>query len=301
MSGFSSVTPNGYQAVSNYPAMGGFGGYGGYGMGGMGTGFGMDALLILLLLGGQNGGGMWGNRGGNCGGPATTAVATDIVMQPAFQSLQNQITNLQENISSDLITGKIGDLSHQLCASGQNINNTNNANTRELAGSIANLQTAQAAGNFTTLQSINGLQSALTQAATQNLIQGINMNQTTNGLITNGFNHSDLQTLTGFTGVQKTLCDISREMERCCCDMKSTVRDSIDVNNGNTQKILDAMNNRAYADLLEKYNAVQAQNSNLIQTNILKDNNAAQTATILQHLAPFCYQTGNSHGNSSRV
>jgi hypothetical protein len=298
MSGMSSITPAGVQNVSG-GGYGGFGGFGGYGMG-MGTGFGMEALLILLLLGGQNGG-MWGGRG-NCGGPATTAVATDIVMQPAFQSLQNQITNLQENISSDAITGKIGDLSNQLCASGQNINNTNNANTRELAGSIANLQTAQASGNFTTLQSINGLQSALTQAATQNLIQGINMNQVTNGLISNGFNHSDLQTLTGFNGVQKSLCEISRDMERCCCEMKSTVRDSIDVNNGNTQKILDAMNNRAYADLLEKYNAVQAQNSNLIQTNILKDNNAAQTATILQHLSPFCYNNGNNgNGNSVRA
>ena len=93
MSGMSSITPAGVQNVSGGGY--GFGGFGGYGMGGMGTGFGMDALLILLLLGGQNGGGMWGNRGGNCGGPATTAVATDIVMQPAFQSLQNQITNLQ--------------------------------------------------------------------------------------------------------------------------------------------------------------------------------------------------------------
>jgi hypothetical protein len=60
------------------------------------------------------------------------------------------------------------------------------------------------------------------------------------------------------------------------------------------------MGNRAYADLLEKYNASQAANSNLIQTNILKDNNAIQTSTILQHLAPFCYQNNNGNNNTTK-
>ena len=284
MSGFSSVTPNGYQAVSNFPGMG---------FGSVGTGFGLDALLILLLLGGQNG--MWGR--GN--GPAANAVATDVVMQPAFQSLQQQIASLQENVSSDSITGKIGDLSTQLCASGQNINNTNNANTRELANSIANLSTATATGNFTTLQSLNGLQSALTQAATQNLIQGINQTQITNSLITNGFNGQTLASMTGFNMVEKSIDTVSREMAKCCCETQQAIRESICAGKDNTQRILDQMAHDRHADLLQQLQDAKNQISDLNQTNALIANNASQTNIILQHLAPFCGRSnGNGNGNS---
>lgn len=277
MSGFSSVTPNGYQAVSNYPGMG---------FGGIGTGFGIDALLILLLLGGQNG--MWGRSG--CG-PASNAVATDVVLQPAFQSLQQQIASLQENVSSDVITGKISDLSTQLCTSGQNINNVNNANTRELANSIANLSTATATGNFTTLQSLNSLQSALTQQNTQNLIQGINQNQVTNGLITNGFNQNYLATLTGFNGIEKSIDAVSREMAKCCCDTQQAIRESICAGKDNTQRILDQMAHDRQADLIQQLQDAKNQISDLNQTNALIANNATQTNIILQHLMK---EKGNS-------
>jgi len=296
MSGFTAAPPSngGYQSVMTP-------GFGGYGMG-MGTGMGIESLLILLLLGGNNGnrGGLFGNNGNGCS-PAATTVATDVVLAPAFQNLQSQISNLQQNISSDAVAGKISDLSGQICASGQNINNTNNANTRELSNGIGDLNTNIANANLTTLQSIRALQSDLTAQGTQQLIQNINQSQNTNGLITTGFNNQVLTSLTGFSQIEKSIDGVSREMAECCCAIKSTVRDSIDVNNNNTQKILDSMANGRYSDLLEKYNAVQAVNSNLIQTNILKDNNAAQTATILHHLAPFLCGTQNGNGNSSIV
>lgn len=294
MSGLSSITPAGVQNVSSYPGMG-MGGFGGFGGFAGGTGFGMDALLILLLMGGQNG--MWGgNRG--MGGPATAAIASDIVLQPAFQSLQNQITNLQQNISSDTVTGKISDLSAQLCASGRDLANANANNTREVAQLLGTIGTAQAAGNFTTLQSLNEAVRDFTAQNTQNLIQSINQAQNTNGLITNGFNQNYLSTLTGFNGMKDALCTISREMAECCCETKQAIERSICAGKDNTQAILNQMSHDKYAELLEKYNAVQAANSNLIQTNILKDNNAAQTATILQHLVPFFGANNNGNGNS---
>jgi hypothetical protein len=266
--GYTGLTPNGFQSVS------GMGGYG------MGTGFGLDALLILLLLGGGNGNLGWGRNGG----PAANAVATDVVMQPAFQSLQQQIASLQENISGDAITGKISDLSAQLCASGQNINNTNNANTRELANSIANLSTATATGNFTTLQSLNGLQSALTQSATQNLIQSINQAQVTNGLITNGFNNQVLASMTGFNQMEKSIDAVTGKIAECCCETQKLIQASICAGKDNTQRILDQMSHDRQADLIQQLQDAKNQISDLNQTNALIANNATQTSIILQHM-----------------
>jgi len=285
--GYTGLTPNGFQSVSG---MGGFGG---------GTGFGMDALLILLLLGGGQGG--LGGFGGRNGGPATAAVTTDVVLQPAFQALQGQITNLQENLSADAITGKISDLSTQLCASGQNLNATNNANTRELAGGISNLATATATGNFTTLQSLNGLQAALTQTATQNLIQGLNQSQITNGLVANGFNNQTLATLTGFNATEKSIDVLAREMAKCCCETQQAIERSICAGKDNTQTILSQLSHDRMADLTQQLQDAKNQISDLNQTNALIANNAIQTSTILQHLAPFCYgssNNGNGNGNS---
>jgi len=259
----------------------------------------MDALLILLLLGGGQGG--LGGFGGRNGGPAANAVTTDVVLQPAFQALQGQITNLQENLSADAITGKISDLSTQLCASGQNLNATNNANTRELAGGISNLATATATGNFTTLQSLNGLQAALTQTATQNLIQGLNQSQITNGLVANGFNNQTLATLTGFNATEKSIDVLAREMAKCCCETQQAIERSICAGKDNTQTILSQLSHDRMADLTQQLQDAKNQISDLNQTNALIANNAIQTSTILQHLAPFCYgssNNGNGNGNS---
>lgn len=268
--GYTGLTPNGFQSVS------GMGGYG------MGTGFGMDALLILLLLGGGQGG--FGGWGGRNGGPAANAVTTDVVLQPAFQSLQQQISNLQENISGDAITGKIADLSAQLCASGQNITNANNANTREIASSIANLSTATATGDFTTLQSLNGLQSSLTQSATQGLIQSINQSQITNGLISNGFNNQVLASMTGFNQVEKSMDAVAGKISECCCETQKLIQASICAGKDNTQRILDQMSHDRQADLIQQLQDAKNQISDLNQTNALIANNATQTSVILQHL-----------------
>ena len=96
---------------------------------------------------------------------------------------------------------------------------------------------------------------------------------------------------------------LSREMAVCCCEIQKALERSIGASKDNTQAILNQMSHDKHADLLEKFNASQAVVSNLMQTNVLKDNNAAQTATILHHLAPFLCgtQNGNGHGNSSIV
>ena len=276
MSGYSSVTPNGYQAVANYP--------GGMGLGGMGTGFGIDALLILLLLGGGNGGlGGWGNR---AGGPAATAVTTDVIMQPAFQSLQQQISGLASQFSASQLTEAVSNVSDQVQMSGN-----------QVVQNQGQIRTDLQNGNFQTLTSLNGLNRDITAQNTQLLINDNQQTQLVNGNIVNGFNQQNLATLTGFNGVKDAICAMSREMAECCCETQKSIQASIISAKDNTQMILNQMSTDKYAELLEKYNAVQAANSNLIQTNILKDNNAAQTETILRHLVPFF---GASNGNSSR-
>ena len=295
MSGFTAAPPSngGYQSVMTP-------GFGGYGMG-MGTGMGIESLLILLLLGGNNGnrGGLFGNNG-NGGSPAATTVATDVVLAPAFQNLQAQISNLSESISSDKLDSKIVASMHLSGEIARDLAHDTGEGFRSVSESISDLTTNVATGNFTTLQSLNTIQAASTAQNTQNLIQSLNQSQITNGIISQGFNQSYLTQLTGVNQLEKSLDGVSREMAECCCAIKTTIRDSIDVNNNNTQKILDSMANRAYADLLEKYNASQTVVSNLIQTSALKDNNATQTATILHHLAPFLCGTQNSNSHIVR-
>lgn len=286
MSGFSSVTPNGYQAVSNYPGMG---------FGGMGTGFGLDALLILLLLGGN--GGMWGGRG-NWGGPAANAVASDVVLQPAFQSLQNQITNLSGQFNNTQLQESVGNVATQIGMSTQAITQNQDNNTRDTTAGLTAISNTLENTRFTTLTSINDLGRDVLNAGYQANLQNLNsfnilgtaFGTGLNNLNTNilqGFNQNYLATLTGFNGVKDGLCEISKEIAACCCASQKAIQES-------TQAILNQMSNDKYAELLEKYNAVQASNSNLIQTNILKDNNALQTQTILQHLIPFFGSTATA-------
>jgi len=145
------------------------------------------------------------------------------------------------------------------------------------------------------------LQAALTQTATQNLIQGLNQSQITNGLVANGFNNQTLATLTGFNATEKSIDVLAREMAKCCCETQQAIERSICAGKDNTQTILSQLSHDRMADLTQQLQDAKNQISDLNQTNALIANNAIQTSTILQHLAPFCYgssNNGNGNGNS---
>jgi hypothetical protein len=220
----------------------------GIGMGALGGG--VAGLLLGGLLSNNGNGGLFGNGNNNNNGAATTAVTTDIVLNPAFQSLQNQITGL----STTLNTGEIQD------------------SISRLGDGIANIATAQASANFTTLNSINGL--------SRDLVTNIHQQDLTQ---MNSFNTLTTTTLQGFNGLamqnQNSANQIIAQgtanamaMANCCCEIKSTI-----LADGNaTRALINDTNMQALRDQLAAANSKVSNN----------DQSQYLLTTILQHLSP---------------
>jgi hypothetical protein len=270
--GYASASPSGFQSVSGFPM-----GYGG-GMG-FGSGFGLDALLILLLLGGNNGGFL--NRGAAAG-----AVTTDVLLQPAFQSLQHQVGALGEQFNQTQVVEAI----NNGCSG---VTNQVNNGSREVVQGIGAIRTDLANGNFNTLNSINGLGRDITAQNTQSLIQSINQSQGTNGMISNGFNNTNLALLTGFNGIGMQFADTRQQLSNCCCEIKSTIRDSQDTTLQQAQQIKDLINGNRLQDLQSQVTALTNSLSNSGQTNQIIAAMQANTAAMIAHMSNEC-----SHGRN---
>ena len=293
MSGFSSVTPGGYQSVVS-PGMG---------IGGMGTGFGIDALLILLLLGGGNGGlGGWGGRNG---GPAANAVASDVVLQPAFQSLQNQMSTLQSQFSATQLQESVGNVATQVQMGTQAINQNTDNNARDIATGISGIANTLENTRYTTLTGLNDLGRDTLNASYQANLQALNSFNGLSTSVLNGFNGLtsnftnqinglNLSNLTSFQTVNGGINQLSRDMAECCCEIKSTIRDSSDVTRSEGAATRALINDIQMSNLQTQLADAKAQVSNLQQTNTLIANNAAQTSTILSHIFPFFGVSGSA-------
>jgi len=237
----------------------------GAGMGsgaGLGVGGGvLGGLLAGGLAGALLGGGRgWGGWGGN-GSPAASAVATDVVLNPAFQSLQNQINSVENTLNAHNIDQGITSVN-------QNISGT----SRDQLNSIANLATAQATSAFTTLQSINALGRDIQTEQNQNALQQLN-----------SFNNLTTTTLQGFNGaamqVQNSTNQIIAQgtanaaaMAECCCEIKSTI-----LADGNATRAL--INDLNVQNLRDQLSAANNKVSNNEQNQYL-------LSTILTHLHP---------------
>lgn len=225
-------------------------------------GGGIGALLIgALLFGGGLGGLGMGNRGYGVGTPAAAAVATDVVLNPAFQSLQQQIQTLQGQVSNNGIHSEINEVERSIEA----------ANTANLQGIAANaliysngnaaLQTALASGNFTTLSSINGLGRDLTASATQALInnlQNFNSLQNSQQTATN-------QIIAGQNAQNANFAN-------CCCEIKQLIQAD-----GNATRAL--INDLNVQNLRDQLGAANGKVSNNEQNQFLLQ-------SILSHLHP---------------
>lgn len=192
------------------------------------------------------GNGLFGNNnhGYNNNG-WSDAAKTDIALNPAFQSLQNQITNLSTTISTNSLQDSIHDVSD------------------EILSATGTLQTNIATGNFTTLNSINGLGRDVTTQANQNALQQLNsFNQLTTTVL-QGQNNLAMQTQNSTNQIisQGTFnaaanaagfCGISKELATCCCEIKQKITDDgnvtrtliNDLNVSNLRDKLAAANNK---------------------------------------------------------
>lgn len=181
----------------------------GLGVGAGALGGGVAGLLLGGLLANNGNGGLFGNNNNNA---VTAAAATDVLLNPAFQSLQQQVNNLSSQLSTGDLQDSIGKLSSDL----------------------GNVATAQAAANFTTLSSINGLgRDLVTNIHQQDLTQLNSFNNMTTTML-QGFNSSAMQVqnstnqiiaqgTANAAAVAHGFCDIAKQMAECCCEIKGVV------------------------------------------------------------------------------
>jgi hypothetical protein len=218
----------------------------------------LGALLIGALLFGGGMGGFGGNRwGGMNGSPAASAVATDVVLNPAFQSLQNQITNLSSSINSNALMAGLDGVN-------ANIQNT----VGQLGQGIAAVNNNVTQTNFNNLNSINGLGRDITAANTQALINQIQNFNSVNGNLTNSTNQIISQGAA-----------LSTQLLACCCETQKSI-----AADGNMTRAL--INQLDKENLLSQLADSKSQVNNLNQTASLTALMAAQTNTILTHLIP---------------
>lgn len=264
--------------------------FGGSGSGIGALGGGVAGLLLGSML---NGGGLFGGGYGHGYGaaPATTAVASDIVLNPAFQSLQNQIQTLSAAGSTNAVQDQLQDLAIAQQQTSAAVNTNIDAVTRDLLNGQAAVQTAQAANNYTTLTSINGLGNQITAAQNQGALQNLN---SFNGLTTttlegfnssaaaaaqtqlqnlNAFNNQTVTMLQGFNSnanaVQNSTNQIIAQgnaaamaQAECCCAIKSLI-----TSDGNTTRQL--INDLNVQNLRDQLAAANNQVSNYQQNQFL--------------------------------
>jgi len=250
---------------------------------GMGSGVGLGAVgggVAGLILGSMfaNGGlGGWGGRG------AGGAVATDVVLQPAFQSLQTQIQTLQQQVGANDLRNEMESVENTFATISSGQTSANAANFANLSQQIGSVQTAQAANNFTTLQSINDLGRDVTAQSNQAQLQQLNSfnNLTTTTL--QGFNGSAMQVqnstnqiiaqgTASAAAVAAGFCEISKEMAACCCEIKG----AISADGNATRALINDLNVQNLRDQLAAANGKVSNN----------EQNQYLLSTILTHLHP---------------
>ena len=240
--------------------MGGGSVAGGIGAGAIGGG--LLGLLAGAMLG-RGGFGGWGGYGGygGWGGPAANAATTSVVLDPAFESLQNQISGVQDQLNANGIHSEINELEKTVEAA--NIANLQGISQNALGYQRGNAEilTAQANGNFTTLTSINNLGRDITAANTQALINNLQ-----------NFNTLSAQLATTGNQLIAGQASQSAQMAACCCELKQTI-----VNDGNaTRQLINDLN---VQNLRDQLNAANVKVSNNEQNQYL-------LSTILAHLKP---------------
>lgn len=194
-------------------------------------------------------------------------------MNPAFQSLQHQIGTVGDQVRQNAMANSISDVERSVTTNGA-----------ALANSLANLSTAQASQNFTTLTSINDLgrdvQTSQNQAALQQLNSFNNLTTTT----LQGFNNLQFQNAQGVNqiiaqgtanaaAVAAGFCSIAKDMAECCCEIKGVVSAE-----GNaTRALINDLNVQNLRDQLAAAN-------NKVSNN---EQNQYLVSTILAHYPPI--------------
>lgn len=223
-------------------------------------GMNMNSLRPLLLLSGWLGGFGWRGRGW----AAAWAVASDIVLQPAFQSLQNQIQTLSWQVQANSMTDQIVDGFSTINSNISDVNNNINWTTRDILNNIWTVNTALAAGNFTTLNSINGLGRDVASAQNQSALQNLNSFNQLNTTVLQWFNNQQFQTAQATNQIIAQGTANAQAMAECCCAIKEKI--------GTDWALTRALINDLNVHNLEQELAdAKLANSQAVQTNQLEN------------------------------
>lgn len=242
-------------------------------------GGGIGSLLIGALLFGGGLGGFGRGAWGNVGGPAASAVATDIVLNPALTGIQNQISNLSNTVNQNEISSQIDVLGSSLNSGLANAQNGIRDNANLYLSQSGQIQTSLASGNFTTLSSINGLGRDITAQNNQNSMLNLNsFNQLTTSML-QGFNEIGKDTANSTNQIIAGQTALAAQMAACCCEIKQ----AISADGAATRALINDLN---VANLTTQLNDAKNQISNLNQTNTIQNALNAQSATIINHLIP---------------
>lgn len=208
-----------------------------------GSGIGMGALgggVAGLLLGGllsNNNGGLFG--GGNNSN-------NDV----QFDAIQSQINNLSSQLSG-------GDIQDSIA---------------RVSAEIGNVATAQAAANFTTLNSINGLGRDLVTNIHQSDLTQLNSFNNLSTSMLQGFNGSAMQVQNSTNQIIAQGTANAMAMQQCCCEIKGAI-----LADGNaTRSLINDLNVQNLRDQLATAN-------NKVSNN---EQNQYLLSTILTHIKP---------------
>lgn len=220
-------------------------------------------LIWSLLAWGR--GLFWGNGwGGTVGWPAAAWVAAEVVLTPTLNAMQNQINGLGQQLQTNSIT----DTAHDIAAQSTSQNTS-------ILGAIANLSTAQANGNFTTLQSVNDLGRDVAAQANQNALQQLNSFNLLTTTTLQGFNSQAMQTQNATNQIIAGQTALSSQLAACCCELKEAI-------NHDGQATRALLTSNRMDDLQNALNEAR-----------LAASQANQTAAIVSALS------GNGNGNGN--
>jgi len=223
----------------------------GMGIGGLAVG-GIGGLILGSLVNGN--GGLFGN---NRNSPSTEAVALG-----ALEFMEQ--------------SGEIKTAVAAASAAGVNAAAENRVTTLEGAQQIL---TAQAAQNFTTLSSINGLGRDVVTGQNQIQLQTLNSFNLLNTTMLQSANAQSAQSARDASAIQSTLQQQNMIQAQCCCEIKQAI--SVD---GQATRAL--INDIRLAELQSELADTKNSLSNANQTLVFDGKLNAMATTIINHLAP---------------
>jgi hypothetical protein len=248
-------------------------------------GGGLGGLLLGGLLFGQ--GGMFGgnrNGGYGMGGyPSAGGFYAGNVeggQTAGITALQGQLTALSQTVGSNQVTNQMAQINDVVVDGIGDINDSLNSIARDLTSGQGNIVNSITNGNFATLQNLNALGRDSVVQANNNALQQLNSFNQLSTNLNQGFNEIGRDANIATSQIIAGQNALAAQSAQCCCEIKQAIA----TDGGLTRALI---NDIRLSELNAQLTDCKLANSNLMQTNALVANNATQTSTILQHIAPL--------------